>query len=274
MSKTVEYNRLQQERSSDKKIFLALVIFTSFLVLSVLGISYLVPAVGLSSLPDPIRWAFLGIVILAGFIFTLILGFLLAVVILGRDISIPYSKKLRSVAMKYFLPLFIIVGRLVGLSKERIQHAFVTINNELVLSSCRNGRPPKRILLLMPHCLQYSECPVKVTYRAENCKRCGKCPIKRLIEISEEYGATLSVATGGTIARRVVKETRPDLIIAVACERDLTSGIQDTVPLPVYGIFNRRPHGPCFNTEVDLEAVEAVLREIHRIDTKNPDMPK
>lgn len=270
----MEDNTLQKERSSDKKIFLALVIITSFLVLSLLGISYLVPAVGLSSLPDPVRWAFLATVILAGLIFTLILGFLVTVIILGRDVSVPYSKKLRSIAMRYFLPLFIIVGRLLGLSKERIQHAFVTINNELVLSSCRNGRPPKRILLLMPHCLQYSECPVKVTYRAENCKRCGKCPIKRLIEISEEYGATLSVATGGTIARRVVKETRPDLIIAVACERDLTSGIQDTVPLPVYGIFNRRPYGPCFNTQVDLEAVETVLREIHRINTRDSDISK
>jgi len=57
-------------------------------------------------------------------------------------------------------------------------------------------------------------------------------------------------------------ETRPDLIIAVACERDLTSGIQDTAPLPVYGVFNQRPFGPCLNTQVAIDRVEAVLKEI------------
>lgn len=263
---------LQGEKSSDKKLFLLLVLLTTFLVLSVLTLSYLVPAVGLSALPPFVKWIFLGMVAAVGCGFAIILGFLAAVIMLGRDISIPYAKKLRSIAIKYFLPVFIVVGRLVGLPKERIQHAFVTVNNELVLSACRNGKIPQRILLLMPHCLQYSECPVKVTYKAENCKRCGKCPIKRLLELAEEYGATLSVATGGTIARRVVKETRPDLIIAVACERDLTSGIQDTVPLPVYGIFNRRPQGPCFNTQVDLEAVEAVLKEIRDATVRRKDL--
>jgi hypothetical protein len=55
-------------------------------------------------------------------------------------------------------------------------------------------------------------------------------------------------------------QKRPQLIIAVACERDLTSGIQDTYPLPVYGILNRRPFGPCFNTEVPLGEVERIIR--------------
>jgi hypothetical protein len=46
----------------------------------------------------------------------------------------------------------------------------------------------------------------------------------------------------------------------VACERDLTSGIQDTHPLPVYGILNERPEGPCRNTLVDLTTLEKALR--------------
>jgi uncharacterized protein len=96
----------------------------------------------------------------------------------------------------------------------------------------------------------------------QNCKRCGKCPIKDLLELTSKYGVDLAVATGGTLARRIVMERRPDLIIAVACERDLTSGIQDTMPLPVYGIFNERPHGPCLNTRVAIDRVEAVLQEI------------
>ena len=51
-------------------------------------------------------------------------------------------------------------------------------------------------------------------------------------------------------------EKKPNIIIAVACERDLTSGIQDSYPIPVFGVLHRRPFGPCFDTDVDLELVE------------------
>jgi len=46
----------------------------------------------------------------------------------------------------------------------------------------------------------------------------------------------------------------------VACERDLSSGIQDSYPLPIFGILNQRPHGPCYDTQVDLEKVEEALK--------------
>jgi hypothetical protein len=69
----------------------------------------------------------------------------------------------------------------------------------------------------------------------------------------------LFVATGGTIARRIVKEARPEAIIAVACERDLSSGLVDTYPLPVIGILNERPFGPCINTRVDLRKVQEAI---------------
>ena len=39
-----------------------------------------------------------------------------------------------------------------------------------------------------------------------------------------------------------------------------TSGITDSYPLPVYGILNERPHGPCRDTTVDLELVRRAIR--------------
>ena len=69
----------------------------------------------------------------------------------------------------------------------------------------------------------------------------------------------LAVATGGTLARRVIGEVRPLAIIAVACETDLTSGIQDSYPLPVYGVLNERPHGPCRDTTVNLDRVREAI---------------
>jgi hypothetical protein len=76
----------------------------------------------------------------------------------------------------------------------------------------------------------------------------------------------MSIATGGTLARRVIVETLPKAIVAVACERDLTSGIQDSYPIPVIGILNERPFGPCRDTRVDLSKVAAAVRFFLRRD--------
>ena len=67
------------------------------------------------------------------------------------------------------------------------------------------------------------------------------------------------MVTGGTLARRAVEEYRPRAVIAVACERDLSSGVLDSFPLPVLGVLNERPQGPCFNTRVDLTALRESL---------------
>jgi uncharacterized protein len=249
---------------SEKRVIISLILLVAALIAGLLTAFYIVPYYGFSRISPHLPFVMGIITVLLGAAVLLSLLLLIVVVALGRDV--PFSRKLRSVAIKLLLPVLIQVGKLVGLRREQVQHAFVAVNNELVLAQCRNGTPPKSILLLMPHCLQDSECQVKITFRVENCKRCGKCRIKDLIELSEKYGVSLAVATGGTIARRIVIEKRPDLIIAVACERDLTSGIQDTTPLPVYGIFNQRPFGPCFNTQVALDRVESILKELRPAD--------
>jgi hypothetical protein len=54
-------------------------------------------------------------------------------------------------------------------------------------------------------------------------------------------------------------ENRPEAIVAVACELDLTTGIQDAYPIPVIGILNERPNGPCINTKADIEKVRRAI---------------
>ena len=83
-----------------------------------------------------------------------------------------------------------------------------------------------------------------------------------MIALTEKYGVKLEVATGGTLARRKVKEVKPKVIVAIACERDLSSGIKDVYPLPVVGVVNMRPNGPCFDTKVDMEKVEDAIEQI------------
>ena len=54
-------------------------------------------------------------------------------------------------------------------------------------------------------------------------------------------------------------EAEPEVIVAVACERDLSAGITDTYPIPVLGVLLDRPEGPCLNTRVDVAKVIAAL---------------
>ncbi len=239
-----------------KRIFIGLIVFTVFLITAFAVGLYLIPYIGLRNI-HPLAPEVLCI-LMAGAIGTLVLGVALLILTLVRGKEILFAAKLRGLVIEVLFPIMILVGRLLGISKEKVQQSFVEVNNLLVKAKCGATRIT-RILLLMPHCLQFSDCAIKITSDAYKCKACGKCKIKDLVELSQRYGVHLSVATGGTLARRRVREARPEAIIAVACERDLTSGIQDSYPLPVIGIINERPFGPCFNTSVDIDKVAEAL---------------
>ncbi len=169
---------------------------------------------------------------------------------------------LRGLVLKGLYPLLMFAGSFLKDRKEGFQRLVVSLNNRLVRSE---GVRTKKILILLPHCLQIQDCDVRITNDIHNCKRCGRCGIRDLIGISDDLGLKLFVATGGTLARRIIKELRPEAIVAVACERDLSSGIVDSYPMPVLGIPNERPFGPCLNTLVNAdrvrEAVEFFGRE-------------
>ena len=64
--------------------------------------------------------------------------------------------------IKVLFPLLILMGKLFGISREKISHSFVAINNQLVLAQ-KPEVTPSRLLLLMPHCLQNYDCRVKIT---------------------------------------------------------------------------------------------------------------
>lgn len=170
-----------------------------------------------------------------------------------------YKKILRGFILKVLYPGFMLFSAFKKDRKEDLQRKIIEMNNKLVLSE---GYRTSRILLLLPHCLQIDKCDIRITHNINNCKRCGRCEIKDLLAIAEENNLNLFVATGGTLARRIVKDVKPEAIVAVACERDLSSGIVDTWPLPVLGIPNERPYGPCLNTHVDLGKVKDAIRAL------------
>ncbi|MBC8525403.1 MAG: DUF116 domain-containing protein [Candidatus Cloacimonetes bacterium] len=168
-------------------------------------------------------------------------------------------------AVKLFIqivyPISLLFGKIFRIPKSRIGESFIKVNDSLI-RALKPKYKPSEVLILLPHCLQNTSCPIRITVEPKNCKRCGNCDIGAILEVAEEYNVDVAVATGGTLARRIVLEKRPKLIIAVACYRDLVSGIQDAFPIKTFGILNIRPQGPCINTKVEVEKIRNSLKQI------------
>lgn len=258
-----------QERTAEprKRLFIALMGFTCIVLVLLIFLAWWVPSRGLANIhPELPRIVGLAMLILSG---AAILGTALLVLTtaLGKDFF--FTRFFRLLVIKFLLPVIEFAGKILGLDKDRIRQSFIAMNNSLVISQkYRVGTD--RILVLLPHCIQLFDCEIKVTGDVNKCVLCGRCDIKGLVGIGRKYGIDISVATGGTLARKVIVEKRPKLVLAVACERDLTSGIKDCYPLPVIGILNQRPHGPCFNTIVDVPAIENALQQVLDLPDRPP----
>ncbi len=250
------FGRTEDSEPPRKRTFILLLLVSCVVMVGLSFVLWWVPYVGLANIHASLPWV---LAFLLGFGVLFCLGgalTLLMTIVRGKNLF--FNRKIRGVVIRILFPLLVGVGRCFGLSKDEIRRSFVAINNRLVFAESKKVRP-ERLLILLPHCLQNHECGIRITGDVAKCKGCGKCKIKDLSELSRRHGVSISVATGGTLARRIVIEKKPDMIIAVACERDLTSGIQDSYPIPVFGILNHRPFGPCFDTDVDLTMVETAL---------------
>jgi hypothetical protein len=140
--------------------------------------------------------------------------------------------------LHFLFPLVLKLAKSLGISKDRLSHSFIKVSNELAPTGTGAGN----ILALLPRCLK-------------------KELKQRIKEIAAEYpNVVLHTAPGGNVARKIIIETNPRAIVAIACERDLVSGIQDVSPkIPVIGIPNSRPVGPCKDTSIDLEEFRSAL---------------
>jgi hypothetical protein len=241
-----------------KRLFIGLLSAACTLVLVLAFLLWWVPSVGLITI-HPLLPVIFGVV-LAGLSLVVVGGLLLLILTLASGRDLFFSQRLRGIVIRYLFPAIIGMGRLVGVNRDTLQQSFIALNNQLVAAK-KLRVPPQKALILLPHCIQLFDCAIKITGDVDKCVRCGQCDISGLAELARDRGIDIAVATGGTLARKIIVEKRPGIIIAVACERDLTSGIRDAYPLPVIGILNHRPHGPCFNTHIILAEVERALND-------------
>jgi len=178
------------------------------------------------------------------FVMAAILVLWLLLFIWGAVTKRPFLSPLLIVPklVNLLLELSIRIGKVFGVSRDRLVNSFLKLHN-LFIDSGPTRVTPDKMLLLTPRCLT----------RDNNIA---------LREMRDKYGFALATAGGGTEARRKIDEVRPSLIIAIACERDLLTGFIDVNPhIPVIGFPNYRPIGPCKDTQVDLEAIEAAVKK-------------
>jgi hypothetical protein len=143
-------------------------------------------------------------------------------------------------SITFLTPFILALGQKFGISYDRMGNSFIKVSNSLILAT-RWKLSRNRVLILLPRCLRR---PIQ----------------KQIIGIAEKYHCLIYTVPGGSLARKIIKEQKPTAIIGVACERDLLSGIRDVKKIPVIGIPNLRPEGPCKNTIVDYERIEEAIR--------------
>lgn len=138
-----------------------------------------------------------------------------------------------------FLRLMRLTSRLAQRFGRRdwVENAAVKVYNGL--ATLRGRKVGKgELLLLIPRCL-------------------SKETLDGVLGVAGRYGVPVFVATRGQLARRVIRERRPRAVVAVACERDMVSGLHDVAgKVPVLGLTMTLPSGPCKDALLDLGKLE------------------
>jgi uncharacterized protein len=143
-------------------------------------------------------------------------------------------------------PLLVLMRQVSALSgrlgwRDRVENAAVKVYDSLALARSRKVGG-QELLLLIPRCL-------------------SKDTLEGVLTVAKRYEVPVFVATRGQLARRVIRERRPRAVVAVACERDMVSGLADVADkVPVLGLTLTLPEGPCKDTRVDLDKLDEFMR--------------
>jgi hypothetical protein len=125
--------------------------------------------------------------------------------------------------------------------RDWVEHAAVEVYNGLAARrrwKVKGGE----LLVLVPRCL-------------------SRETLEGILNVAGRYDVPVFVATRGQLARRAIRERRPRAVVAVACERDMVSGLHDVAAkVPVLGLTMRLPSGPCKDAVVDVAKFESWVK--------------
>lgn len=145
---------------------------------------------------------------------------------------------------------------------EKIILSFFTLTNKLVPMFPKNTDEARMPLLLLPRCLQDSECNKKVILDVNNCEKCGKCDLAPLVALKDKYQIEVFVAGGGGEAKRKIIQSHPSVVVAVACVEELILNSSAVLKYPVVAFSNETGDVPCKNTKADVEVIEEYVAKI------------
>ena len=137
------------------------------------------------------------------------------------------------------------VGEMFGVQRDWTDNAGVAVYNHLAWARDWRVRA-NEMLILIPRCL-------------------SRAALDGVMDIAKRYDVATFVATRGAYARQAIRERRPKAVVAVACERDMVSGLRDVAGrLPVLGLTMQLPNGPCKDASLDLVKMEEFVRKYLR----------
>ncbi len=221
-----------------KRLFLGLAVLSILLVTAVLLAIWYLISPRIFQLHPALATAIKYLIIVSIFVLMVMFFQTVLSIIFRRNLLVRFPNK--NFSITFLTPLILALGKRIGISYDRIGNSFIKVSNSLIMTTPQKINNSK-VLILLPRCLRR--------------------PIKEQINaIAQKYRCVIFTVPGGELARKIIAEQKPSAIIGVACERDLMSGIRDTHHIPVIGIPNERPEGPCKNTIVDYKKIEDALQ--------------
>jgi len=175
---------------------------------------------------------------------------LLAVWSRSRYLAFPWFSRWLTLQV----PFLSVCAKPFGVSRDRISSSCIAITNTLARLQLRT-LSAVRPLILLPRCIRPDV-------------------IREVRRLGEEWECPVAVVGANRLAREKVREFRPTAILAVACERDLVSGLYDFGhKMPILVQANTRPTGPCVGATIDLDQIRIALQDIYGL-AQEADCPR
>jgi len=152
------------------------------------------------------------------------------------------------------------LARLLG-REEAWVLSFCAWNNRQVRMHFQSHRA-KRALVLLPHCIQASNCKAAILEDLGHCYSCGRCPAGDVLASVLEARWNCRINNRSHKIYRDAREFKPDLIVAVSCSDRLLKGLVKLSEVPSYVIPLALPHGMCVDTTFSVPHLRAAMETL------------
>jgi hypothetical protein len=155
--------------------------------------------------------------------------------------------------LKILRPFF----RLINMEEAWLR-SFCEWNNQRVMRAFR-GKPKRKAMVLLPHCIQATKCKAPVVNSLQSCLKCGKCVVEDAAQEAAKRNWDVKISPRSRAAYIEARKFHPDIIIAIACTDRLVKGLIKLPEIPSFTIPLDLPHGMCVDTTFDFQRLLQVM---------------